>query len=66
MKDLSPTLMLSFLVFAVSFGITLVIPNLWVQLFLGGICGAGIYLGIAYLFKMKELEDVKYMLKRKA
>lgn len=66
MKDLSPTLMLSFLVFAVSFGITLVIPNLWAQLILGGLCGAGVYLGLALLFRMKELEDVRYMLHRKA
>ena len=66
MKDLSPTLMLSFLVFAVSFGITLVIPNLWAQLILGGLSGAGVYLGIAMMFHMKELSDVHYMLHRKA
>lgn len=66
MKDLSQILMSSVVAFAVSFGTTLVIPNLWAQLIIGGICGAGIYLGIAYLFKMKELEDVKYMLKRKS
>lgn len=65
MKDLSPALFLSLLTFAVSFGCTYLFPNLWLQLIVGGFCGAGIYLGLALLFKMDELQDVKYMLKRK-
>lgn len=66
MKDLSPSLLLSFICFAVSFGMTLIISNLWVQLILGGISGAGIYLCLAVLFKMNELQDIKYMLKIKS
>lgn len=65
MKDLSPALFLSLLTFAVSFGCTYLFPNLWIQLIVGGFCGAGIYLGLALLLKMDELQDVKYMLKRK-
>ena len=66
MKDLYPSLLLSFLCFAVSFSMTLIISNLWVQLILGGISGAGIYLCLAVLFKMNELQDIKYILKMKS
>ena len=65
MKDLSPALFLSLLVFSLSIGCTYLIPNLWLQIIVGGISGAGAYMGIAYLCKMKELDDIKYMLNRK-
>ena len=65
MKDLSPTFFLSLLAFSLSIGCTYLIPNLWLQIIVGGIIGAGAYLGIAYLCRMKELDDIKYMLNRK-
>lgn len=65
MKDLSPTFFLSLLAFSLSIGCTYLIPNLWLQIIVGGITGAGAYLGIAYLCRMKELDDIKYMLNRK-
>jgi O-antigen/teichoic acid export membrane protein len=65
MHDLMPTFFMSLLAFAVSIGMTYIFDNLWLQLLFGGICGAGVYLGIAILFKMDEMQDVKYMLKRK-
>ena len=65
MKDLFPTLLLSFLTFLLSLGITLILTNLWLQLIVGGIVGFSFYVGVAYLLKMEQLDDVKYMLRRK-
>ena len=65
MKDLSPTLFLSLLTFATSISCTCFFSNLWLQLIIGALCGAGIYIGLSVLFKMDELQDVKYMLNKK-
>ena len=64
MKDLMPILLLSLLVFVVVYGITLVVSNEWVQIIVGGSVGVVLYLGIAYLFRFEELDDLKYMLAR--
>ena len=65
MKDLFPIYLLSVVTFCVSLGITYIIPNEWLQIIIGGTVGILVYLSVAYLTKMHELEDVKYMLKRK-
>lgn len=65
MQDLLPTYGLSLLIFAVVFGMTYLIDNLWIQLILGGCIGVCLYIGLAYLFHFSELEDIKYMLNRK-
>ena len=64
MNDLAPIFILSLATFLISWGITQIIPNLWLQLIIGGIAGSAFYLGMAYLLKMGQLDDVKYMLKR--
>lgn len=66
MKDLLPILLLSFLLFGTIHLTTHFIFNLYLQIICGGIAGGIVYLGGAILFKFKELNDVKYMLKRKA
>ena len=66
MKDLVPTLFLSFLLFGTVHLTTYYISNLYLQIVCGGIAGGIVYLGGAILFKFEELNDVKYMLKRKA
>lgn len=66
MKDLLPTLALSFLLFGTIHLTNYIISNLYLQILCGGIAGSIVYLGGAILFKVKELNDVKYMLKRKA
>lgn len=66
MHDLMPSFLMSLLAFAVSIGMTYIFDNLWLQLIVGGLCGAGVYLGLALLFRMKELDDIRYMLHRKA
>lgn len=66
MKDLLPILLLSFLLFGTIHLTTHFISNLYLQIICGGIAGGIVYLGGAILFKFEELNDVKYMLKRKA
>lgn len=66
MKDLTPTLILSFTTFLITWGFTFVFASLWLQLIIGGLTGVTFYLGMAYLLKMDQLKDVKYMLKIKS
>lgn len=63
MKDLIPVLILSLTTFLVSWGMTFIFSNLWLQLFIGGFAGTAFYFGMAYLLKMEQLDDVKYLLK---
>ena len=65
MKDLLPSLLLSFLIFFISLGTTYIIPNMILQILIGGLLGVGVYIGMALFFKMEELKDIKYLLKRK-
>lgn len=65
MKDLLPTLTLSFFLFGTIHLTNYFISSLYLQIICGGIVGMIVYLGGAILFKFKELNDVKYMLKRK-
>lgn len=65
MKDLAHILLLSFMMYGVVWGVLQFIPNLWLQIVMGGTIGAVFYLGGAILFKYSELEEVKYLLSRK-
>lgn len=65
MKDLLPSLLLSFLIFFISLGTTYIIPNLILQILIGGLLGIGLYIAMAFLMKMEELKDIIYLLKRK-
>jgi O-antigen/teichoic acid export membrane protein len=64
-KDMTPSLLLSFCIWGVILGINLFIESYWAQIFVGGLVGAGVYLGTAYIFHMPELKEVKYLLSRK-
>ncbi|MBS5539357.1 MAG: lipopolysaccharide biosynthesis protein [Phocaeicola plebeius] len=66
MRDLMPIIILSLVMFGVILLANHFITNLYIQIIIGGIIGVTVYLGGAILFKFKELNDVKYMLKRKA
>lgn len=65
MKDLMPIFLLSLLMFGCIHAANYFISNMWSQLIVGGLVGAIIYLGGAYLLKFEELKDVKYLLNRK-
>lgn len=65
MKDLLPFFSLSFFVWLCIHAINYFVSNMLLQIIVGGSVGLIIYLGMAYLLKFSELEDVKYLLKRK-
>lgn len=65
MKDLLPIFSLSFFVWLCIHAINYFVSNMLLQIIVGGSVGLIIYLGMAYLLKFSELEDVKYLLKRK-
>lgn len=64
LKDYYPFLFLAGAMALLVFGITLIIPNMLIQLLVGIIVGAGFYLGTAFVLKMDVLNDVKYLLHR--
>ena len=66
MRDLFPTLFLSLVLFGVILALNQFISNYLLQILVGGTVGSLVYLGGAFLFKFDELNDVKYMLKRKS
>ena len=66
MRDLFPTFFLSLVLFGVILALNQFISNYLLQILVGGTVGSLVYLGGAFLFKFDELNDVKYMLKRKS
>ena len=66
MRDLFPTFFLSLVLFGVILALNQFISNYLLQILVGGTIGSLVYLGGAFLFKFDELNDVKYMLKRKS
>lgn len=66
MRDLMPIAVLGLVMFGIILLANHFITNLYIQIIIGGIIGAIVYLGGAILFRFEELNDVKYMLKRKA
>lgn len=66
MKDLTPILLLSAVMYLAIYLVNSFTDHMILQIIAGGTTGAIIYLGGAFLFKFEELNDVKYMLKRKA
>lgn len=65
-KDLAPTLLVSTIMFCCIFLFNSFCSNMYIQLFIGGILGAIVYLGITYILKFKEIDEVKYLLKKKS
>lgn len=64
MGDLLPIFTLSMVMFGIILISNHFIDNMYLQILVGGILGGTVYLGGAFLFKFKELDDVKYMFKR--
>ena len=61
MKDITPTFILCVIMFVVVKLTLAVIPNIYIQLFVSILVGAGIYVGLAKLFKFDELGEVLSM-----
>lgn len=64
-KDVFPMFILSLFILLLLMLVLTVISNMLLQIVIGGIVGVGIYIFFAYIFKFKELSDVKYILSRK-
>lgn len=64
LNDLKHVLFLSLAMFFIVLGCTYIISCLWLQLIVGGVIGLTMYLGGAYLLKMEEIKDIKYLLKK--
>ena len=63
--DIAPILGISCLMYFAAHFCTKIFSNLYVQVSVGGIVASILYLGIAIALKRDELNDLKYMLKRK-
>lgn len=59
--DIWRTMLLAVTMLLIVLGITHLISNLYIQIVAGGIAGASFYLGMAYLLRFSELDDVLYM-----
>ena len=66
MKDLFPALSLSLGMWCLIHVINFFITNLYCQIIFGALAGATFYLGLSYLLKRPELQEIKYLLSRKA
>ena len=60
-----PSWLLSLFMYFCVFGYTKITDNLYAQLIGGIVIGVTVYFAGAYLFKFKEINEVKYMLNRK-
>lgn len=65
LKDVMPSFLLSSVMFLCVWGYTQFVDNNYVQILGGAIIGIIVYFSGAYLFKFKEIDEVKYMLNRK-
>ena len=66
MRDLLPIFGLSLFMWLSVHCAIYFIPNMLLQIFVGGCLGFIIYIGGALLFRFDELKDVKYLLQRKS
>ena len=64
-NDMLPSIVLTTVMTVSVWAITLVLPNMILQIITGLLLGMGIYISGAYLFKFKELEDVFYLLSKR-
>lgn len=63
MRDVAPTLLLSIVMWVIVLSVIHFIPNIYIQLVVGIIVGATIYLAGSYIFKFPELKEVVLMYK---
>ena len=65
MRDLLPTLFYSLTMWLLVLGIVYILPSNWLQLLVGVPVGALYYVGIAYLTRSRDLDEVLLILKKK-
>lgn len=65
LRDVAPMYIISAMMFGLVLFVNHFIPNLLLQLIVGGTVGVIFYCGVTYFMKFDEWNDVKYMLNRK-
>ena len=65
MKDIFPSMFLSIIIFIFLLIIVTFVSSVNLQLIVGGLLSFFIYIGFAKIFNFKELNDIRYMLKKK-
>jgi len=63
MRDIAPTLLLSMVMWVIVLSVIQFIPNIYIQLVVGILIGATIYLASSHFFKFPELKEVLVMYK---
>ena len=66
MRDLIPIFLLSLVMWGAIHVVNMFVVNYVLQILVGGLVGVIIYIGLAFLLRFPELEDVKYMIKIKS
>ena len=64
-KDLLPTIGLCAMMFIAARCMTFIFDNMILQIIIGTFAGLALYIGGALILKIKEFDDVKFLLKRK-
>ena len=65
MKDFSHILLLSLTMGALVWGVTQLLPALWMKVVVGVVTGGCVYAGGAYLLRFSEMKELLALLKRK-
>ena len=65
MIEMKNIFLLSAVMLAVLLTFNWFVSNYWIQLFVGGTLGVSVYILLAYLLKMEEIQEVKFMVSRK-
>ncbi len=65
MRDLLPSLLLSLSMWAIVYAVTTVFSDSWMQLLIGASVGAVYYIGLSYLFKFSELDELISIVRKK-
>lgn len=66
LRDIVPILILSVAIYFFVIGVCNLIENHLLQIAIGGLSGGGLYIILSCLFRFSELDDVKFLLKRKS
>lgn len=65
LKDLLPTLILCAVMFIIVLGVTLILPNVYVQFIVGILLGIILYVGSSWCLKYQEFFEIYNIIKRK-
>ena len=62
--DVLHSFLLALLMFAITYSLTLLFDSSWMLLLGGGIIGLSLYLGLSFIFKFQEIDEIKSLLNK--